>query len=142
MVPGISESELLKYMQSDLKRYLHAGVTMESKIMDCYVLTGNNNLKKIFSKGGNSEMEMLENTLHKRMRRQPVNALAKVLTNILKRPVINESGISQDIDMDFPYDIFSYDFKNIRTFLKKNGFDLTASKRKMEVAVISENAQQ
>lgn len=142
IVPGISESELWKYMQADLKRYLHAGVMLESKVMDCYFLTANSNIKKVFSKSGSAGMEMLQNDLHKRMRNQPVEILAKLLTNILNKPVINESGILQDININFPYDIFSYDFKKIRAFLTKNGFEITASKRKMKVAVISENAQQ
>ena len=142
IIPGINENELWKYMQSDLKRYLHAGVTIESKVMDCYVLTANSNIKKVFSKGGDASLEMLENTLHKRMRRQSIKVLAKVLTNILNKPVINESGVLHNIDMDFPYDIRSYDFEKMRAFLANNGFELTASKRKIKVAVISEAAEE
>jgi len=137
--PPASQKKLQEYLQSDFRKFFNAVVKVEERNVDGYVLKANSGIKNIFSKSDSSYSGIAENIMNKRMRKQPVKKLAGMLEDILDKPVIDETEVLQNIDLDFPHDIFSYDLESLNAFLQKNGFDLIPSKRKISVAVISED---
>jgi hypothetical protein len=51
-------------------------------------------------------------------------------------PLIDETGISGNIDVELPADLFHLSPESLKSFFQKNGFKVTEKERAIQVAVI------
>ena len=141
ITPPVSEEKILKYFRCDLLRNFHAVPHNEKRLIKCYVLTGNKSVNKSFTAGGPSSKDTDKESLHKYIKNSPVSDLVEFLNVLLDMPVVNETGLKKNIDIEFPTDLYSYDEEKLSSFLSMHGFTLTPASRMMEVAVISESKE-
>jgi thiol-disulfide isomerase/thioredoxin len=141
IVPPASEEEVLKYLRCDLSRNFHAVAHNEKRRIKCYVLSVNKYVSKSIAKGGHSSKDTDKESLHKYFKNTPISDLAIFLNILLDKPVVDETGLNQNIDIEFPTDLYSYNEEKLSSFLSMHGFTLTAASRVMEVAVVSESKE-
>jgi len=136
--PPVSFDELLKFVQDDLERIFGVKVKNEKRTLDCWVLTATDQVSKSFTKGRASELEMDKSSIKKHIFNNPVSALTNLLNSFMEKPVVDETGLLNNIDIELPADFYNYDIKALKNFLHKNGFNLIEGKRELEVAVITD----
>jgi len=132
------ESEIEKYMQEDLFRAFHLRAKKEIRSIDCYTVKTNNNIKVSLTKGNNTGFDLEQTSVHKYISNEPISHLMNMIEFITNKPVINETDLNSNIDMEIPKDIYSFSIERLTSFLYEKGFELSSARRPMEVAVISE----
>ena len=137
ITPPVAYNEILKYMQTDLYRNFRAVAKKEVRQVSCFILRLNNKIQKSITSGERPKVDVDPLSLKKFLQNEPVSSLADILEPLLGKPVIDETGLLQNIDISLPYDFFEYDREKIKKWLSIKGFELLESEREMEVAVIS-----
>ncbi len=135
----LKSAEIEKCMREDLFRAFHVRAKNEMRILSCYLVTANSNIKASLSKGGTPAMNMEVGMERPYFRNLPVFELINLIARITGKPVINETKLNANIDISFPRDINKYSPEKLKVFLKEKGFDLKIAKRPMKAIVISEN---
>ncbi|NML23001.1 redoxin family protein [Pseudoflavitalea sp. G-6-1-2] len=132
--------QLLNYLRQDLFRYFNINVRTEGRKMKYYVLTKNSNFSvKRFGNSDDSVIEIEPQDLHKKLRNQPVSQLVNMLNSISIYPILDSTGLKDNINIDFPFDIYKYDIDKLKTFVANNGFLLEERFGEIDVTVISSN---
>ncbi|HEX5154698.1 MAG TPA: redoxin domain-containing protein [Parafilimonas sp.] len=135
--PPVSGITMIKYLQEDLYRNFHAVARNEERTIACYILKSNDRVSRICSNNDSAATDIEKTTLKKFMHNQSVTALTELLNNFLDKPLIDETGLTNNISIDFPFDMYEYTPQQWKDFLSKNGFELTEEDHKLEVAVIT-----
>jgi hypothetical protein len=138
ITPPVREEVILKYMQDDLIRIFNAVAVNESRLMPCYVLTTNKYIGRSLTREGLSSIDMAKESLHKHLKNKAVDDLVRLLGTLLDKPLVNETQLKQNIDIELPVNLYNYDTSKLFSFLYKKGFTITHASRSMEVAVIRE----
>jgi len=138
IAPKVTDEEMTKYMQDDLFRNFRAVAKNEIRTVECYQLVTNDQVRKPITNRQISETDIEKNSLKKYIQNEPVARLIGMLNSIFVKPVIDETKLTKNISINFPIDIYDYDLTKWKNFLSKNGFDLVETKRKLEVAVITD----
>lgn len=136
----VLKTELNKYIQEDIRRYFGLVALNDVRPIDCIILTKGSQKQVLQTKGGKSGMDVRKSTLTKHITNEPVQTLADFLRTLLSTPVINETGIDYNIDISFPSPINSYNYSQLKDFLKSKGLQLTAAKRDLEVVIITDQS--
>ena len=132
------EKDIQKYMQEDLFRAFHLRAKNEIRTLACYVVKTNKNLKVSLSKGSKSGSDLERTSAHKYITNEPVSNLMNLIESITNKPVINETDLHRNIDMEIPKEVYSFSIQRLTRFLYEKGFELFAANRPMESVVISE----
>ncbi len=128
---------ILKYMQEDLYRSFHVVVTKEDRMMSCYVLKPGNAISTLKANNDSTGEDIETTSLHKFIHNKSISELTAVLNNTLPNPVIDETGIDNNISIDFPFEIYNYNATQWSDFLAKKGIEMIEEERKVEVTVIT-----
>ncbi|MGN6195283.1 MAG: TlpA family protein disulfide reductase [Ginsengibacter sp.] len=137
-IPPSSISELQDYMKEDMKRYLGVKVVQRTINMNCIVITKKNAVNLIASKGGESGMDYDSTSIRKFMTNQPFRDLMFILNSHTSIPLIDETGISGNIDVELPADLYHLSPASIKSFFEKNGLTATEEQRPIWVSVITD----
>ncbi len=126
---------LAESLRGDLKGRLGFDITMETRMMPCWVVTARpgageklkSKYDSVWVKGTNS---------HFFFAHHPASYLIDLLSGINQRspPFIDETGLTGYIDLDL--DALITDFEDVRKVLDKNGIVVTPSRRLMKVLVV------
>jgi thiol-disulfide isomerase/thioredoxin len=135
----ISREAATAALRTDLWRSFAITACSEYRLMDCYVLSASEQVKKCLSKGGVTGSDTDSLTLKKYIRNSPVSELLSVLGRKYNRPWVDETGLQQNIDISFPYDFFRYSLQQVKDFLLGYGLLMTPAKRSLQVAVLKPN---
>jgi thiol-disulfide isomerase/thioredoxin len=141
IIPPSPSNEFQHYMQEDLKRYLGVKVTSELRKMNCLVLYKRDSINEIATKGGEANMDINESSIRKFISNEPVSTLIDLLNHLpvsKTLPVIDETGISGNIDLELPTDLFDLSLDSLKSFLKRKGLELLEKEREIKVAVIKD----
>lgn len=137
MVPPVTEEGIRKYMQEDLKKYLGIRVYNEVRKMRCLVLK---KIPKIppasTRKVLNDKIDLQKDTRKKYIHNRSVAFSIKILNQYAALPILDESGVHENISIDLPFDL--KDVKALKTSFKKAGFDPEEEEREIEVTVITD----
>jgi thiol-disulfide isomerase/thioredoxin len=137
IMPPATLTEAIQYMRDDLSRFFHAIVKNETREMGIYSLVANGKIKNLYTKGGKPEIDVYKLSLKKHIHNRPVSDLVEMLNYLMDKPVIDNTGIIQNIDIEFPDDFSNYDLKQLKSFFSKKGFEFVPEKKNLEVAVIT-----
>lgn len=137
----VTDGEIIMTIQADLVRYFNVVACNENRPMDCYVLSANNDLHKLITKGGLPATDTDERSLKKYIRNSPVSELMSPMSIRFDKPWVDETGLQQNIDISFPYDFFHYNLQQVKDFLLNYGLVLTESSRTIKVAILKENSE-
>jgi hypothetical protein len=136
-IPPSSLSEFQDYMKDDMKRYLGVTVVQGTRKMNCIVVTKKEATNPIATKGGKPGMDYDTTSIRKFMTNEPMHLLMDFLNRLSPVPLIDETGISGNIDIELPADLYHLSPGSIKSFFERNGFTATEEKRSIRVAVIT-----
>jgi thiol-disulfide isomerase/thioredoxin len=140
IIPPSSLDEFQHYMREDMKRYLGIVVSSQLRKMHCLVLTKRSIRNEIATKGLDSGIDLNPASIKKFIRNAPFAVLIDLLNSLSvakSLPVIDETGISENIDIEFPSALFDLPLDSLKTFLSNKGFLLIEKERAIKVAVIT-----
>lgn len=129
-------AQLRNVVRQALEQSFSIRAVHESHPARCFVLNTNAVIAKVISKGGKPATDMDSLSLKKYIRNQPVSELLAALTAILPYTVVDETGMRQNIDINFPYDFHQYNLQQVKEFLLNNGLVLTETTRTLTMAVL------
>jgi thiol-disulfide isomerase/thioredoxin len=139
IIPPSTIKEMRNYIQEDIKRYFGLEVLTEKRKIKCIVLRKTDQINRIISKGAEPDLDINKTSIKKFMTNQPVTVLIHLLNNLPATrsvPVINETNLSANIDMELPPNLYGLTIGSLESFLKKAGFAVTETEREIEVSVI------
>lgn len=138
ITPPTGEKEIQKYMQNDLYRYFHAVARNEVRPVKCYDVIANSNIQKSFTRHKTASSKMDTTSPKKYMYNQSIDYFLKYFVGDgMGMPLFNETGIERNIDVDFPFDIYSFSKEQLRRFLFDKGFTLIETTRNLKVALVT-----
>ncbi len=136
VIPPSSMAEFRNYVRDDMKKYLGVTVVNGTRNLRCLVIRkkGGN---PIAAKGGKPEIKLDEHSIKKYMINQPIDALIDLFNSLSDAPVIDETGIKGNIDIELPANLFHLSPVSIMSFFREKGFAVTWETRSVEVALIT-----
>lgn len=141
-LPASVPAELFKYMQEDIARVFRLKVFNEERLIKCLVLQKGGSLTAAVSKGGVPATDIDGASSRKFITNQPVNVLVKILNGLAATrdlPLIDETGMHENIDIVFPAGFPDLNAGSLKDFLKATGFKLLETERTIPVAVIKDH---
>lgn len=153
-VPEDREKDLYKIAIDDIDRYFNCRSSLQQMEINCIVLTAiPGKTGSLKSKGGPpadsfffSSERIQANTENRSLYNQPFTLFAGrlegKLSGFFRRPFVNETGISGNIDISIPGAVADADTVNLDDWNKAllaKGLQLRMAKRKQTVLVIEEN---
>ncbi len=137
VMPGETMERAIATMQNDLSRTFNIKVCNDIRKIKTWMLTATPGLKNSYTKGGKEEAAFEKDREHKYLHNYSIKNMLWLANNSFSLPVIDETGISENIDVDLPQDM--YDESQWMKALEKAGFKITMTEREMEVTIIQEN---
>jgi thiol-disulfide isomerase/thioredoxin len=140
IIPPSTIKEMQDYIKEDMKRYFGIKVVTEKRKMKCLVLSKSDAINKIISKGSKADMDISETSIKKFIRNQPLSVLIHLLNNLPATksiPVIDETNVSANIDLELPKNFYELPIDSLESFLKKAGFQVIEKEREIKVSVIT-----
>ncbi|MFD2872002.1 redoxin domain-containing protein [Mucilaginibacter ximonensis] len=136
-----SKESILNRMQADLRSYFGYEATIEKRKMPYWRLIATAKAKsELKTKGGPSKLSDNGKPWQQiSMRNQPMSYLVKIVgmySGVVERdgiPVIDETGIAGNIDMDIDW---ATDFAAVKEELNRHGLDLVSGEKEMKTLVL------
>ncbi|HET7117842.1 MAG TPA: TlpA disulfide reductase family protein [Hanamia sp.] len=140
IIPPSTIEEMRDYIKEDMKRYFGIKVITEKRKMKCLVLSKSDAINKIISRGSKADIDISETSIKKFMKNQPLSDLIHLLNNLPATrsiPVINETNISSNIDLELPKNFYELTIDSLKAFLKKAGFGVAEKEKEIKVSIIT-----
>ncbi len=134
MPPGALD-QALTFMQRDLLKTFNLTISAEKRKVKTLVLTAVKNISSSYAKGGDSEAAFEVDRVHKFLRNYSVKDMLWLVNSTFSLPVIDETGITKNIDMDLPVDMTSEEAW--LKALEKAGFKATVTERELDMTVVT-----
>ncbi|SDE97959.1 soil-associated protein, TIGR03435 family [Mucilaginibacter pineti] len=126
----------LKLMQDDLRRYFDLTVHIENRQAPCFVLKKVGSLKHEAPDSFEPETNIDEkDNKPKYFRNYPLTALIDQMNDVLKIPLIDETGFGGKLNVNLPADLTNEDL--LKRSFKEQGFILNKEKRELSFLVFS-----
>ncbi len=135
----VSSKQIITYLRTDLERCFNITAAIERRSTDCFVLKAGAGIRQIITKNIVAAADTDERSLNKYIHNGSVADLTAVLGVVLNKPWVDETGLSKNIDLQFPYDFYSFNLQQVKDFLLSRGLDFTEEARVIEVAVLKPN---
>lgn len=136
IIPPSSMAEFRNYVKDDMKKYLGVTVVYGTRNLNCLVITKKGATNPIATKGGKPQINLDENSIQKIMANQPMAALIDLFNSLSAVPVIDETGIRGNIDINLPTGLFNMQPGAVKSFFQKKGFAVSGETRAIKVALI------
>lgn len=135
ITPPISRKEISLYMQQDLYRNFRMVARIENRDMPCYIISGKP--KVILKKKDNLVLNSAQHIIN-----ENVQTVIDFFSSLLGKPVINETGISEKVNIDLPGNVESFSGLQLIDFIKNLGFNIVEVSKKMDVSVVTNKISQ
>lgn len=133
IVPPVEYSQMLQYIREDIVRFFGIAPHFETRKTECLVLKkGSKNI--ITTQFKEPQIQYTSAESEKYIRCMPISFIVKILNYFSPVPLIDESGITEPIDISLPDNL--HDEKALKLALENVGFTLIPSEREMEITVI------
>ena len=129
----IIRKEATKWLRADLERYFRVRAVAAQQWMPVFVLKPGNKMGTLLTKNGQPETDLDSESLHPFIRNGSMDELRYFLEVILGKPVVDETGITQSIDISFPKEVRDFNPAQVSLFLKEKGIGLQEGERLMPV---------
>ena len=136
VIPPHKIDKLYSYMLEDLNRYSGYYGKIEKRKTKCLILKRTSRKDKISTKGGEPFSTLFSNT-KSRLQNLPPSSLAAQINalDIIKIPVLNETGYTTNIDIDLSG---NPDFQTLKRELKTYDLELIEAVREIDFFVITD----
>lgn len=128
------------YLREDLKRSFNITVRRETRDTETWVVTATNKLQA-YTKFTMREIEIEKGSIKKYYHNYPLNEILKQLNSFFPIPLIDETKITENMDIDFPDNFDMNDSNGIIEILKIVGFEVKKENRVIEVVVITDKSK-
>lgn len=129
----MSRQQALQHLATDLERYFDVTAVADRKCLPVFLLKGGNNMQSLYSRTDISSSDLEGETLAPFITNGTMEELAGFLKNVLKKPVVNETGLVQTIDIRFPTGFQNYTPLQVKNFLHSQGILLEEAERLLPV---------
>lgn len=137
IAPPSDWEEMKIYVQEDLNRMFQVRISNEERTLNCLIIKDGKRSGKLKTKGREPGIDLDTYSPINYLRNQPMHLLTALLNDISdKMPVLNETGISENIDIVVPSKFLTLSPAALKQFLIQSGFQVTEEKRTLPVAVI------
>lgn len=138
----ITDKERLRLMAQDMNKYLSLYGRMETRRLQCLILSLSKNDISLFQTKGEKHLNTLsETTGAKALRNARLSNLVWKMNDMPgTMPVVDETGYSGKVDMVFNVNSFD-DVPQLRKELARYGLKLSQEERSLEVLVLSETGR-
>lgn len=136
IVPPCTKEKLQQYIREDLVRYFGLSIQKEIRKVKCLVLINVDRSKNPITKLKAGTTNIMEDDSYERkyIHNFPAGILLDFYFNKLNLPVVDESYIKGNVDMDLPGDLL--DLPKVRKALQRYGLDLVEEARLIDVVVL------
>lgn len=142
IAPDAPPAVFRQYFRQDLERAFGATAKKEKRSVPVYVLTKNSNIHKAYASASDTSFFDVEKSAkNKSVRNQPFQSLTDFMNTIFETPVVDETGISTPVSINFPFNIYDYSVEQWKLFLSEYGIGLKEAIRELDVAVIKSLTQ-
>lgn len=136
--PPMSRNDVGEFMKNEFTNFFNVTVAFENRKVECWLLKANKDSDKLLSNSDSAYSRLSPDFKEKKFVSKPVEYLREFLEFNFQTPIIDETGIVQNIDMDFPSDFLDYNLDSLQSYLAAQGLILVRAKRNIDVAVITE----
>ncbi|SEO18051.1 Protein of unknown function [bacterium A37T11] len=133
--PETNEDKAFSLMNTQLKLYFNHQTEFKEETINCLVLTVLDNIAKLKTKGGARNFENTPEHDGFALRNESVKTLVNVLQNPDWPPIIDETGLDNNIDIFLLYK--NYNLKAVNEQLLSYGLQLKQTERKVKLLVIN-----
>jgi len=144
-VPALIGAEISKwnsiqsgYLRVDLSRAFGIYAKKDKRKLESYVLTANPETFKYYTRYSKRAIAIEKEWVKKYMRNVPMQKIAALFEYHLNKPVIDETNVVGNVDLEFPD---NFDLSNSEVFiqlLKSKGINVMRQERVLEVDVITD----
>lgn len=139
-IPPIKPESLdvKQYLKDDLKKVFNISVRIEKRTISTLIVTSTDKLKSLTTKHDKRESDLSKASIRKYLHNYSIPTVLKILEGCFQQPLINETGIENKIDIDFPD---KFDFANTNSLLeilREIGFNIREEIREMDVIVVTD----
>lgn len=141
----VPDSTFFGYMLQDLNRLFPLKGRVEKRLTDCWVLSLSGKDTGLLRTSGGRPQLVTEGKVLKQIRNKPLDALLQFLMRYKDmEPVLNETGITQpvDLDIDLPFahqEFFDWvDMPALQNRLEKYGLRLALAPRMTDILVLTD----
>jgi thiol-disulfide isomerase/thioredoxin len=127
------------YLQEDLRRYFNISVRKEKRKIKCLILTATNTISKSFTRHKKAELDLSESSAKKYIHNYSIAQILNFIEQYgFDRPLIDETRLTNAVDIEFPDYLSWTDSNSVLQALKKAGFSIREEERNIEIVVISD----
>ena len=137
IIPPSSPAELQQYLQEDVSKFFSIRVCSQIRLMKCLVIRKKTGTGKKFTKPAVNQGSVDGNKIINQPGADFIDILNS-LPALAKMPVINETGIVKDINLELPADFHDTSITALKRFLQQNGFETSEAGRRIAVTVVSD----
>lgn len=132
----VTRTEALEYLATDLERFFKTKATAGEECLSSYILKAGRNVSKLYSKGGPPGSDFDKGSIDLYISNGSMASLTSLLRVLLKRPVQDETGISQPIDIRMPVSLYQFSPEQLKVFLLGKGIELDEGERLLPITNI------
>ena len=136
-IKPVSRSEALACLSADLERYFNVRARAGEEWLSSYILRAGKHVSRLYTKGGEPGSDFDKSSVDLYINNGSVATLGSLLSVVLKRPVLDETGISRAIDIRMPVSFYNYSPEQVRAFLLEKGIELQEGERLWPVTHIT-----
>jgi thiol-disulfide isomerase/thioredoxin len=133
---GITNAEVLRMLRTDLERYFNIEAVIVQEPASCFSVRNSNRKKRVASDGSIATSDTEEDSIRKYLKNEKMGTLCNYLSTILKCPVVDETGDSSRVTIDFPVNFTHLSAEQVINFMETQGFTLDKTVRQLPITLI------
>ncbi len=130
----ITRQEAMQNMGLDLQRYFGVTAVTEERLTPCFVMTAGKEIAQLHTKNGKPATQLDSGNVRNYISNGKPQELRGILEMLLATPVIDETGLTGNIDLEFPPGFLKMDTEQLTSFLAGQGIVLLQSERKLTLS--------
>lgn len=141
IIPPAGKEELQEYLQQDIERFFNVTVRKEVRKVKCLIIKKTAKSNNIVSKDGVPIVDINKSSHKNFLQNQPLSAFITILNGLAatrQMPLIDETKISNNIDLQLPFQFQQLNLPDLKSFLIRSGFKVSEGYRKVEVLLITD----
>lgn len=126
------------YLKDDLKKYFKVSAEKQKRKLRCLIFVKQDKITDLFTRYTESQLDLESTSIKKYIHNYPIHDILNFLEEYIGIPLIDETGIIQNIDLNFPDNLDLSNSKALIDYLKQIGLAIKEEERELEVAVITD----
>jgi thiol-disulfide isomerase/thioredoxin len=135
---AMQKFDVSAFLKEDLKRAFNISVQKSTRKLKCIAITATDKIKRHFSKYDVRQVDLSVSSIRKYMHHVSIEEAIKYIDRFDAPLVLDDTGITGNIDINFPENINLSNRLDILSFLRKIGFHVKEEERELSVIIITD----